>query len=162
MIMKKIIALVKKYRLIVLVSGLIVLLSVLTLKSRPKKSLNVQPSPTPQNQSINPLLLIHKDPPLETISSLWSVEPITFTFNKNIRPDTIKYSISPNIVTKIKFESTTPAQFTIIPLTGWAVDKKYTIIISSVEAATGEKLSGPIQTSITRIFDPKDIPDIVY
>lgn len=102
--------------------------------------------------------LLSIDPQPPTIKSPWSTEPITFIFDQPINVETVKYTVSPPIETKVT-QTGRLNEFSIVPLTGWDDGREYTINISEdLQSLSGGKLKDSIEISFTRETDFSQYP----
>jgi len=150
------ISILKKYKLAVLFLSLAVVVVVYIILYKRPISEAPTTSPTPAQTNL-PLRLLSKSPSEEEVHSAVTVVPIVFVFNRNINPDLIEYSVSPEWETKVKFDPLAPSQFSIIPIYGWEENTEYLIKISKVISTDGQTLEGPVETSFTRLFTQEDL-----
>lgn len=156
----KVVNFLKKNKIVVIAILLVVLIILFIANKREEDPIVNTPLATQQGQNTNTLFIVSKNPGTNTFSSPWSVEPIKFTFNKEVKPETLVYSLNPSIETKILFEYTAPNEVSIIPLYGWIANQQYTLTITGLEASTGERITEPVQTTFTRTVNLQDLPEI--
>ncbi len=146
---------IKKYKFIVIVI-LVLTTVVIGLFALRNQEPIVAPSPTPA-----PLVVRNISPQLPEFRSIWSTEPIIFTFNKALDLESIKVSISPNTQVNVKTNPSIPNQFSIVPIRGWDANRDYTITISNtLRARDGGSAGSELSFKLKRLFDPSDVEEI--
>ncbi len=101
--------------------------------------------------SVSPLTLTQISPTTSTFKSVWSAEPILFQLNAPINFDTIKFTVTPNVQTRLLTEKERPNSFSILPLTGWKEKQQYRITISKqLSSVSGEQLAKDATFTFTR------------
>src|SRR3989344_2461653 len=78
---------------------------------------------------IENLTLVSTSPNPPIYKSIWTTDPIVFTFGQILNPDTIKYSITQYVRRRILSNYEPSKSFSIISLDGWQEDVEYTVII---------------------------------
>ncbi|KKQ95222.1 MAG: hypothetical protein UV74_C0001G0105 [Candidatus Woesebacteria bacterium GW2011_GWB1_43_14] len=109
------------------------------------------------------LLEVYPAPP--EFISIWSVEPINFTFNEPINFESLTYKASPGNSSDYQLKKDSNFSFSIVPTNGWRENTEYTIIISkSLTSINKNQLNEDIKTTFKRVLpqpgDP-EYPDVI-
>lgn len=132
--------------------------------SSPTLITSLPPTPTfspPASPSSNLLQLIDIQPAPPSFESIWPNERIYFTFNQSLDQTTINYQLKPQTKTRLFFDQTSPASFSILPLNGWETNQLYQITLSKTLSTPSDiGLTDDITITFTRTEPVElDIPD---
>ena len=105
--------------------------------------------------------LLSITPKEQSVSVLTTFDPITFHFSQNIKKDSIKVRVLPNMPVHIELDPEDNSKVIITPSdNGWLVSVSYRVEILELESETGDSLRKEAVTHYKNI--PPDTKNMVF
>jgi hypothetical protein len=133
----------------IVIAGIILLVVIFIIRFISQALYKIPSAPVENPENFLHLVSTEPNPPV--FKSVWSVEPVIFTFDDYLDADTIRYSVYPSTTTRYESHYNPSKLIKIIPLDGWQEGVSYRITISKeLTSLSGKKLIDNVQLIIKR------------